>query len=93
MGKNLPAIWFGSTLITVGTGLLIMLDYTSSMCVLFPLEVALRCSMVPSAEQEVFPLVAAIGAGFLFQVPIVVLQAAMPLKDMATATGGFMFLR
>lgn len=35
MGKNLPSIWFGSTLLTVGTGLLILLDYTSSMCVLF----------------------------------------------------------
>ncbi|KAF8550441.1 MFS amino acid permease [Imleria badia] len=76
MGKNLPAIWFGSTLLTVGTGLLLMLDYTSSI-----------------AEQEVFPLVPAIGAGFLFQIPIVAIQAAMPLKDMATATSGFMFLR
>ncbi|KAF8550442.1 hypothetical protein OG21DRAFT_1525132 [Imleria badia] len=82
MGKNLPAIWFGSTLITVGTGLLMMLDYASSIC-----------SMVPNAEQEVFPLVAAIGAGFLFHVPLVALQAAMPMKDIATATSGFMFLR
>ncbi|KAI9574226.1 major facilitator superfamily domain-containing protein [Boletus coccyginus] len=76
MGKNLPGIWFGSTLITVGTGLLITLDYTSSI-----------------AEQELFPLVAAIGAGFLFQIPVVALQAAMPLKDMAPATSGFLFLR
>lgn len=34
MGQNLPAIWFGSTLKTVGTGLLIMLTCTSSMCIL-----------------------------------------------------------
>lgn len=34
MGRNLPGIWFGSTLLAVGTGLLIMLDYTSSMYVL-----------------------------------------------------------
>ncbi|KAH0826959.1 MFS general substrate transporter [Lanmaoa asiatica] len=76
MGRNRPGIWFGSTLFTIGTGLMIMLDYTSSI-----------------AEQELFPLVAAIGIGFLFQTPMVALQAAMPLKDMATATSGFMFLR
>lgn len=93
MGKNLPAIWFGSTLITVGTGLLVLLDYTSSMYVPPSRVVTLRRSMAQSAEQEVYPLVAAIGAGFLFQNPIVALQAAMPLNDMATATSGFMFLR
>ena len=48
--------------------------------------------MIRSAEQELFPLVAA-GVGFLYQIPIVALQAAMPTKDMATATSGFMFLR
>lgn len=32
-GKNLPSIWFGCTLMTVGTGLLIMLDYTSTLYV------------------------------------------------------------
>lgn len=46
-----------------------------------------------SAEQELYPLVAAIGVGFLYQIPIVALQAAMPMKDMATATSAFMFLR
>jgi hypothetical protein len=76
MGRNGPAIWFGSALFTVGTGLMIMLDSTSSI-----------------AEQELFPLVAAIGAGSLYQIPILALQAAMPTKDMATATSGFMFLR
>ena len=38
MGRNNPAIWFGSTLFTIGTGLMITLDYTSSMYVLFLLE-------------------------------------------------------
>ncbi|KAG9318910.1 major facilitator superfamily domain-containing protein [Chiua virens] len=45
------------------------------------------------AEQEIFPLIAALGIGCLFQVPLVALQAAMPLKDMATASSGFMFIR
>ncbi|KAG6370084.1 MFS amino acid permease [Boletus reticuloceps] len=74
-GKNLPLIWFGSMLLTVGLGLFIILDYTSS-----------------TVEKQVLPLVTAIGAGCVFQVPMVVLQAAMPLKDMATATNALMFL-
>lgn len=41
IGRNLPAIWFGSTLITVGTGLLVILDYNSSMCVFL----LLRCNL------------------------------------------------
>ncbi|KAG6370062.1 MFS general substrate transporter [Boletus reticuloceps] len=76
MGRNRPAIWLGSTLFTLGTGLMITLDYNSSM-----------------AEQELFPLVSALGVGFLYQVPIVALQAAMPTEDMATATSAYMFLR
>ena len=33
------------------------------------------------AEQVLYPLVAALGLGCLFQVPLIALQAAMPLKD------------
>ncbi|KAG9318906.1 MFS amino acid permease [Chiua virens] len=44
-------------------------------------------------EQEVFPLIAALGTGCLFQAPLIALQAAMPIKDMATASSGFMFVR
>ncbi|KAK1236015.1 hypothetical protein PQX77_000784, partial [Marasmius sp. AFHP31] len=45
------------------------------------------------AEQLVLPLVAALGIGALFQTPLIGLQAAMPLKDMATSTGAFGFIR
>ncbi|KLO09183.1 MFS general substrate transporter [Schizopora paradoxa] len=45
------------------------------------------------AERAVFPLIAALGTGCLFQVPLVGLQAAMPLKDMATSTSTFGFIR
>ena len=73
---------------------MITLDYNSSMYVFFLLSMhRFICSTIQSAEQELFPLVAAIGVGFLYQIPIVALQAAMPTKDMATATSGFMFLR
>lgn len=40
-----------------------------------------------------YPLIAAIGIGGLFQVPLIGLQAAMPLRDMATSTATFGFLR
>ncbi|KAH8109974.1 MFS general substrate transporter [Phellopilus nigrolimitatus] len=45
------------------------------------------------AERAVFPLIAAIGTGCLFQIPLIALQAAMPLKDMATSTATFVFIR
>jgi hypothetical protein len=43
--------------------------------------------------KEIFPLIAAIGAGGMFQPPLIALQAAMPLKDMATSTAAFGFIR
>ncbi|KJA23787.1 hypothetical protein HYPSUDRAFT_39633 [Hypholoma sublateritium FD-334 SS-4] len=45
------------------------------------------------AEKVLYPLVAALGVGCLFQTPLIGLQAAMPIKDMATTTGTFGFLR
>ncbi|KAF5381014.1 hypothetical protein D9615_004058 [Tricholomella constricta] len=46
-----------------------------------------------TAEKVVFPLIAALGLGCLFQVPLIGLQAAMPIKDMATSTSTFGFIR
>jgi EmrB/QacA subfamily drug resistance transporter len=46
-----------------------------------------------TAKKELYPFVAALGIGCLFQTPLIALQAAMPLKDMATSTGAFGFLR
>jgi len=45
------------------------------------------------AERALFPLVAALGTGCLFQIPLIALQAAMPLKDLATSTASFIFVR
>ncbi|KAG2054759.1 MFS general substrate transporter [Suillus hirtellus] len=75
-GSYRPAMWFGWIVMTLGWGLMIMLDNTSTI-----------------AEQEIYPLIAALGIGCLFQTPLVAVQAAMPIKDMATSTGAFMFLR
>jgi EmrB/QacA subfamily drug resistance transporter len=44
-------------------------------------------------EKILYLLVAAIGLGNLFQVPLIGLQAAMPISDMATSTAAFGFLR
>ncbi|KAF5343581.1 hypothetical protein D9758_012981 [Tetrapyrgos nigripes] len=46
-----------------------------------------------TAEKVLYPFVAAIGLGSLFQTPLIGLQAAMPLKDMATSTSAFGFIR
>jgi len=46
-----------------------------------------------TAEKVLYPFITAAGVGCLFQIPLIALQAAMPLKDMATSTGTFGFLR
>ncbi|KAI6162553.1 major facilitator superfamily domain-containing protein [Pisolithus thermaeus] len=75
-GKCRPIIWFAYATMTLGWGLMTMLDYNSN-----------------NAEKELYPFVATLGVGCLFQVPIIAIQAAMPIKDMATASSAFMFLR
>ncbi|KAF7338188.1 MFS general substrate transporter [Mycena venus] len=46
-----------------------------------------------AAREAVFPLIAALGVGCLFQTPLIGLQAAMPIKDMATSTSTYGFIR
>ncbi|KAH0826973.1 MFS general substrate transporter [Lanmaoa asiatica] len=92
-GRYRPIIWVAYSVMTLGMGLMIMLDYTSSLYV-FPIyEPCRHAHSIYSARQEIFPLIAALGIGCLFQTPLVALQAAMPLRDMATASSCFMFLR
>ncbi|KAJ7046931.1 MFS general substrate transporter [Mycena alexandri] len=71
-----PVIWFAWPVMTLGFGLMIMLNDKSG-----------------TAREEVFPLIAALGIGCLFQTPLIGLQAAMPIKDMATSTSTFGFIR
>ncbi|EJD04044.1 MFS general substrate transporter [Fomitiporia mediterranea MF3/22] len=71
-----PIIWTGYTIMTLGYGLMIMLDDKSN-----------------GAERALYPLIAAVGTGCQFQIPLIALQAAMPLKDMATSTATFVFVR
>jgi len=46
-----------------------------------------------TAEKVLYPLVTSIGIGTFFQAPFIALQAAMPMKDMATSTGALILLR
>ncbi|KAI0040909.1 MFS general substrate transporter [Auriscalpium vulgare] len=46
-----------------------------------------------TAKKVLYLLVTATGIGCLFQTPLIALQAAMPLKDMATSTAAFGFIR
>ena len=45
------------------------------------------------ARQEIFVLIAGMGIGCLIMPPSIGLQAAMPLRDMATATAAFGLVR
>ncbi|KAH7889336.1 major facilitator superfamily domain-containing protein [Phlebopus sp. FC_14] len=75
-GSYRPIVWVAYSIMTLGMGLMIQLDYNSN-----------------NAEKELYPFVSTLGIGCLFQIPLIALQAAMPIKDMATASSGFMFLR
>lgn len=45
------------------------------------------------AEQEIYPLIAGLGLGCLFQTPVIVLTAAMPPKEMASSTAAMALVR
>lgn len=45
------------------------------------------------AEQEIYPLIAGLGLGCLFQTPLIVLTAAMPPKEMASSTAAMALVR
>lgn len=56
----------------------------------------LLCSLSATsstAQQEIYTLIAGVGTGFNFQTPLITLQAAMPLQDMAVATSAMVLLR
>ncbi|OCB92158.1 MFS general substrate transporter [Sanghuangporus baumii] len=76
MGRYRPIMVFGFLVMTLGYGLLIMLDEDISI-----------------ARQEIWLLVAGLGIGCFFQPPLIGLQSAMPVKDMATSTSAFSLIR
>lgn len=75
-GRYRPIMWAGWATMTLGYGLLIMLEENTV-----------------TWKQEIWLLVAGLGCGALFQPPLIGLQTAMPLKDMATSTATFTLIR
>lgn len=75
-GKYRLCLWIGFSVMTLGYGLMILLDQNTSTVV-----------------QEFVLLIAGVGMGFLFQPPLIGIQAAMPGKDMATSTSTVILLR
>lgn len=75
-GRYLELIWLGLTLLTLGNGLYIHLNASSSL-----------------GEIIGFQIVSGIGAGLLFQTPIIAIQAMVSQDDTATATATLGFVR
>ncbi|KAF2163506.1 hypothetical protein M409DRAFT_68436 [Zasmidium cellare ATCC 36951] len=75
-GHYREVIWLGAALFTLGTGLYIMFDITTTIGLLVGVEV-----------------IAGLGRGFLFEPPMVALQAVTAQDDTAAATATFCFTR
>lgn len=75
-GRYLELVWIGIVLLTIGNGLYIHLNATSSI-----------------AQIVGFEVVAGIGAGLLFEPPLIALQALVSQQDTATATATLGFIR
>ena len=75
-GRYIELIWIGVVLMTIGNGLYIHLNATSSL-----------------AEVIAFEVVAGLGAGLLFQPPLIALQALVPQDDSAAAVGTLSFVQ
>ena len=75
-GRYRELTWLGMALLTLGTGLYIHLDRTSS-----------------TGEIIAFEIVGGVGSGFLFESPLIAIQAMVSQADTATATGSFAFIR
>lgn len=91
----------GSSVLSAVTGVLItslqsyrpiMWFSWATMTLGFGLMILLS-STSSTAIKVIFPLIAAIGVGGLFQAPLIALQAAMPLRDMATSTATLVLIR
>ncbi|KAK3048850.1 hypothetical protein LTR09_009745 [Extremus antarcticus] len=75
-GRYRELTWLGTLLLTIGTGLYIHLDRTSSI-----------------GEIVAFELIGGIGAGFLFESPLIAIQAMVSQADTSSATATFAFIR
>jgi Na+/melibiose symporter-like transporter len=75
-GRIRPAMWFGASFMTLGTGLFI--SFGSDLVIW---------------KIIVFQCIAGVGAGPLFQAPMIALQSVVKQSDVAAANSAFTFLR
>ena len=75
-GRYQELIWIGPVLLTIGNGLFIHFQVSSS-----------------TAEIVIFQIIAGLGAGMLFEPPLIAIQALVSQDDTATATATFGFIR
>ena len=76
IGRYIELIWVGVALLTIGNGLYVHLNATSSI-----------------GSIIAFEIVAGLGAGLLFDPPLIALQALVSQDDTATATATLGFIR
>jgi len=72
-GQYRIVMWIAYPVFALGMGLMIMLDANSSTCVLYFYRGSMIVDLwipISSAVKVIFPLIAAIGLGCLFQVSI-----------------------
>jgi hypothetical protein len=75
-GKYREPMYLGRALMTIGTGLFILLGTNS-----------------PLGQIIGFQILSGLGAGWVFEPPLMALQSLVPQDDVATATGLFGFTR
>lgn len=75
-GRYLQLIWAGLIFLTIGNGLYIHLNVSSSL-----------------GQIIGFQIITGMGAGLLFQTPIIAIQAMVSQEDTATATATIGFIR
>ncbi|KAL8279315.1 hypothetical protein RQP46_008352 [Phenoliferia psychrophenolica] len=91
----------GSAIVSIGSGFLLaktqqyrgIIIASFFFCVLSFSLIATLDESSSRAKQEIYLLLAAFGTGALFQTPLVALQAAVPISDMATATASLGLVR
>lgn len=100
-GIQLMPFSFGAAVVFVVTGIILaktkkyraIISISFALCVIGFSLLATLDENSNAAMEELYLLICALGVGALFQVPLVALQAAMPISDMATATATLSFIR
>ncbi|KAF7970050.1 hypothetical protein HWV62_25286 [Athelia sp. TMB] len=85
-----PTIWVGWAVMVLGY---VRISYFRSRLELMKTFQGADDHDDREIELDIYILIAAGGAACLFQPPLIAMQAAMPLKDMATSTSAYILVR